>query len=59
MWKRSPRDLRDLTTFLLGAGTFVDQVVIAPSAQPLLVGAALVLMGIPGTLRIDRRDEDS
>lgn len=58
MWRRDPRAMRDLFTFLLGAGTFIHQVVIPPVPQPLLVGASLVLMGVPGALRIDRRREE-
>lgn len=54
MWKPDPRGLRDFVTFALGALTFAHQVVVAASPQPLLVGASLVLMGVPGALRIDR-----
>lgn len=48
MWKPDPRGLRDFVTFALGALTFAHQVVVAASPQPLLVGASLVLMGVPG-----------
>lgn len=57
MWKLDPRSVHDGLTFLLGAGAFIHQVVVALNPQPVIVGAALVLMGVPGALRIDRNRE--
>jgi hypothetical protein len=47
----SARAVRELATFLLGAGGFAHELLVAPTERPFIISASLALMGLPFVLR--------
>jgi hypothetical protein len=52
---RIPKDLRDTIMFLLGAGGFLHELVIATAERPFILAASSALMGLPFVLKADER----
>jgi hypothetical protein len=46
--------LRDLATFLLGAGGFLHELFLTQGERPFLLTASLALMGFPFVLGVDK-----
>lgn len=45
--------LRELVLFLIGAATFVHEVIYSLTERPFLIAASLAMMGFPLVLRSD------
>lgn len=54
--RQGQRILRDFTILFLGAFILLWQTLFVATPNPLLIGAGLVLLGLPPAFRLDARN---
>lgn len=53
----TPKQLRDVAMFVVGAGGFIHEVVATHAERPTVLLGCLALMGLPVFLRRDESDK--